>query len=49
MTSRVDEGEVRCITQHEGFEPVVLNVHVLNIAYYNYRHQYERLNLTNND
>ena len=42
MASRLAkaEGEVQCITQHERFQPVVLDVHVLNTAYYNYRHQY---------
>lgn len=26
----IDEGDMQCITDHEGFEPTTLNVHVLN-------------------
>ena len=41
--------EVQCITQHEGFQPVVLDVNVLQTAYFNYRQQYGPLNLANNE
>ena len=38
--SRLDEaeGEVKCITHHKRFQPVILDVHVLNTVYYNYRY-----------
>ena len=40
VTERMQEGphEVTCITEHEGFEPVCLNVWVLQAAYFQYRH-----------
>ena len=31
---------LRCITEHEGFDPVCLNVHVLQTAYYEYRQRW---------
>ena len=34
------EGTVSCITEHEGFEPVCLNVWVLQAAYFQYRQHY---------
>ena len=34
------ESEVRCITEHEGFESVCLNVWVLQAAYNSYRYHY---------
>ena len=52
MARRLDEAEgdvKKCITQHEGFQPVVLDVNILNTAYYNYRHQYGQLNLSNDE
>ena len=41
--------EVQCITQNEGFQPVVLDVNVLQTAYFNYRQQYGSMNLANNE
>ena len=32
--------DIQCITEHEGFEPVCLNVWVLQAAYFSYRQQY---------
>lgn len=29
-----------CVTSHPGFHPACLNVYVLQIAYYQYRQQY---------
>lgn len=34
------DSDISCITQHEGFEAVCLNVWVLQAAYFNYRQQY---------
>ena len=34
------EGTMSCITEHEGFEPVCLNVWVLQAAYFQYRQHY---------
>lgn len=31
---------VPCITMHPGFQPVCLDRHVLEVAYYQYRQQY---------
>ena len=36
----VSESEIQCITEHEGFEAVCLNVWVLQTGYFNYRQQY---------
>ena len=33
MASRLDKAEVKCITEHDGFQTLVLNVHVINTAY----------------
>ena len=30
-------GQLRCVTEHDGFQAVCLNVHVLETAYYGYR------------
>jgi hypothetical protein len=39
---RMQEEEVdTCATDHPGFEPVVLNQHVLRAAYWAYRQRYE--------
>ena len=35
-----NEDEVKCITEHEGFEPVCLNLWVLQAAYFQYRQHY---------
>lgn len=32
--------QLTCITDHEGFEPVCLNLYVLQTAYFSYRQQY---------
>ena len=32
--------DINCITHHEGFDSVCLNVWVLQTAYFSYRHQY---------
>ncbi|CAG2209548.1 unnamed protein product [Mytilus edulis] len=32
--------DTACITDHPGFHPVCLDIHVLNVAYYQYRQQY---------
>ena len=34
------ENDISCITDHEGFESVCLNVWVLQTAYFNYRQRY---------
>lgn len=34
------EQELKCISEHPGFEPVCLNTYVLQTAYYQYRQQY---------
>ena len=31
----------KCITEHEGFEPVCLNVWVLQTAYFQYRQEHD--------
>jgi hypothetical protein len=35
-----NEENLQCITDHPGFHPVCLDVHVLQVAYYQYRQQY---------
>jgi hypothetical protein len=41
VRARLEEEEVdTCITDHPGFEPVVLNPHVLRAAYWTYRQRY---------
>ena len=35
-----NENDISCITDHEGFESVCLNVWVLQTAYFNYRQRY---------
>ena len=35
-----DNDTPKCITQHEGFNPVCTNVYVLDTAYYGYKNQY---------
>ena len=42
VAEKMQEGphEVTCITAHEGFEAVCLNVMVLKAAYFQYRQQY---------
>ncbi|KAK5867689.1 hypothetical protein PBY51_012156 [Eleginops maclovinus] len=38
---REEEGaDTRCITEHSGFEPVCLNLHVLRTAHFHYRQEY---------
>ena len=34
------ENDISCITHHEGFESVCLNVWILQTAYFNYRQHY---------
>ena len=34
------EAEISCITEHEGFEPVCLNVWVLQAVFFSYRQHY---------
>jgi len=34
------ESEVKCITDHEGFQPVCLNLGVLQPAYFTYQQHY---------
>lgn len=36
------EGASACITDHEGFSPVCLNIHVLETAWLQYKQQYGR-------
>lgn len=42
VTTRMEESEhdIQCITQHEGFEPVCLDVWVLQTAHFTYHQQY---------
>ena len=44
VTVRLEEEfpdkEGKCITQHEGFDPVCLNPHTLRTAYFAYRQRY---------
>lgn len=42
IVSKKDENEsdIQCIVDHEGFEPVCLNLWVLQTAYFNYRQKY---------
>ena len=35
-----NESEVACIVNHDGFDPVCLNLWVLQAAYYTYRQRY---------
>lgn len=35
-----NEEDISCITQHPGFSPVCLDVHVLGVAYFQYRQEY---------
>ena len=35
-----NEETVQCITDHPGFRPICLDMHVLRVAYYQYRQQY---------
>ena len=37
---QVGQSDIECITDHEGFESVCLDVWVLQTAYYNYRQKY---------
>ena len=34
------QAQISCITEHEGFEPVCLNVWVLQARYFSYRQHY---------
>lgn len=36
----VEDGTALCITQHEGFESVCLNPHVLRVAYFAFRQEH---------
>ena len=40
MKKEESTGGISCITDHEGFESVCLNVWVLQAAYFNYRYHY---------
>ena len=42
VVKRIDtsDSEVTCITEHEGFYPVCLNIWVLQTAYFEYRQSY---------
>ena len=40
MKKEENASKISCITNHEGFGSVCLNVWVLQIAYYNYRYHY---------
>lgn len=44
-----DGGDISCITQHPGFQPVCLDRYVLETAYYQYRQQYDELELSENE
>ena len=46
MEEEFSEVEGKCITEHEGFDPVCLNPHTLRTAYFAYRQQY---NVNRND
>ena len=37
-----NDTEIDCIINHAGFDPVCLNVWVLQTAYFQYRHHYGR-------
>ena len=41
--------KVKCITEHQGFEPVCLNVWVLQVAYFQYRQHYGTSNVPKTD
>ena len=41
--------QLQCITQHPGFQPVILDVNVLETAYLSYWQQYGPLNISNNE
>ncbi|XP_057675034.1 uncharacterized protein LOC130905535 [Corythoichthys intestinalis] len=41
VREKMEGAGVQCITQHPGFQPVCLNVDVLQTAYYAYRQNYE--------
>lgn len=45
ISAKKEEGgdEVTCITDHVGFEPVCLNVWVLQAAYFTYRERFGEL------
>ena len=43
LTKKEGENEIACITGHAGFEPVCLNVKVLQTAYFTYRQRYGEL------
>ena len=34
------QAQISCITEHEGFEPVCLNIWVLKAGYFSYRQHY---------
>ena len=38
--TKTSESEITCITDHEGFEAVCLNIWVLQVGFASYRYQY---------
>ena len=36
VDGKIEEAGISCITHHEGFHPNFLNIHVLEISYYEY-------------
>ena len=36
VTNKAEEAEVRCIIQHDGFEPNFINHHVVELAVFEY-------------
>ena len=46
MSSKANDANCRCITEHDGFEPVCLNVDVVMTAIYQYIEDEEYLDDT---
>ncbi|XP_063447183.1 uncharacterized protein LOC134726698 [Mytilus trossulus] len=40
LEEATEHPDTACITDHPGFHPVCLDIHVLKVAYYQYRQQY---------
>lgn len=46
---RTESLDANCIVDHPGFQPVCLDVNVLQVAYYQYRQQYGERPEQNNE
>ena len=44
-----DTERIQCITKHPGFEPVCLNMWVLQAAFYTFRQRYGNIQATQNE